>query len=391
MKASFGLAAALLVFSAACDCRSVRIVDGDGGSGASRGGSGGVSSEGGGGSPGFCGDGVVSGVEQCDGLALAGASCVDIGFANPAGVTCSPTCILQYDGCKPECGNSAIEPTESCDDGNKASGDGCSSDCLVEESECSTAEAVNLSAGTTVLTGSLATVSAASHQPVGDTGCPPGIGLGPEKVYAITPQVDGHLSATLTNAGTNFDTVLYSRDTCDGPSSQLSCHDNVGSPAGEVISGWVSAFSTVYLFVDTAQFAAGEYSLTLDLSRGGTCDDPVPITIDGPGPYVLRGSLIGLSPDDTAEGCNQAGAGPDAVYALTFTQSGDYTIDLTTSGFDSVSYIRMDCQGQELDCSSPSNTTSSQVTASVSAGQTRYLWIDTSDASAGEFTLTVHK
>ncbi len=405
MSTCLRLAASLMLFVAACDCRTIRIIDGDDGAvagGASPGGFGGMGGDptsggrggegpGGGGSPNFCGDGVVAGDEQCDGASLQGASCKDVGFVNPDGVSCSPTCLLQYEKCMADCGNIVVEPTESCDDGNVQNGDGCSSECFFEESECDAAEPVSVGLGTTVLKGSLAMVSAASHQPVAGTGCPAGVGVGPEKIYAITVQADGHLSATLSNAGTNFDTVLYSRDTCDGPSSQLSCHDNVGSPAGEVISGWVTAFSTVYLFVDTAQFAAGEYELTLDLSRGGTCQDPVPVLIDGPGPYVLRGSLIGLSPDDTASGCNQDGSGPDAVYALTFMEGGDYVIDLSTSGFNSVSYLRTSCEGEELDCSSPSNTLSSQVNGTVTPGQTTHLWIDTTDASAGDFTLTVLK
>ncbi|MFP4600785.1 MAG: DUF4215 domain-containing protein, partial [Persicimonas sp.] len=33
----------------------------------------------------------------------------------------------------PECGNERIEDTEMCDDGNRDDGDGCASDCVIEE------------------------------------------------------------------------------------------------------------------------------------------------------------------------------------------------------------------------------------------------------------------
>jgi cysteine-rich repeat protein len=36
----------------------------------------------------------------------------------------------------PECGNGTIEDGEQCDDGDALSGDGCSSDCQLEEDEC---------------------------------------------------------------------------------------------------------------------------------------------------------------------------------------------------------------------------------------------------------------
>ena len=36
------------------------------------------------------------------------------------------------EGSKPVCGNGAADGTESCDDGNAASGDGCSSTCAIE-------------------------------------------------------------------------------------------------------------------------------------------------------------------------------------------------------------------------------------------------------------------
>ncbi len=38
--------------------------------------------------------------------------------------------------CDPVCGNEVLEEGEECDDGNSTDGDGCSSDCTIEETEC---------------------------------------------------------------------------------------------------------------------------------------------------------------------------------------------------------------------------------------------------------------
>ena len=57
-----------------------------------------------------CGDGVVSGVEECDG-----------------GAGCTATCDRV-----PVCGDGLVDAPEQCDDGNPAAGDGCSATCALE-------------------------------------------------------------------------------------------------------------------------------------------------------------------------------------------------------------------------------------------------------------------
>ncbi|HFE44065.1 MAG TPA: DUF4215 domain-containing protein, partial [Nannocystis exedens] len=39
-----------------------------------------------------------------------------------------------------ECGDGIVSGDEECDDGNKKDGDGCSSDCTVEEKYCGDGE-----------------------------------------------------------------------------------------------------------------------------------------------------------------------------------------------------------------------------------------------------------
>jgi len=63
-----------------------------------------------------CGDSIVEGTEQCD----------DGNTVDEDG--CSTTCQVQ----QTVCGNSVVESTEQCDDGNAVNGDGCTSICTIE-------------------------------------------------------------------------------------------------------------------------------------------------------------------------------------------------------------------------------------------------------------------
>ncbi len=76
-----------------------------------------------------CGDGVMTGWEECDdGNAKPGDGCVqsctvEAGFACPtSGAPCHETV----------CGDDVQEGSESCDDGNTMPGDGCAPDCKSE-------------------------------------------------------------------------------------------------------------------------------------------------------------------------------------------------------------------------------------------------------------------
>ena len=99
-----------------------------------------------------CGDGILSGSEQCDdGNTVSGdgcdATCVLEGeeVCGDGILSESEQCddgnTVSGDGCDAECtvedehvcGDGEITGSEQCDDGNTASGDGCSSACIVEE------------------------------------------------------------------------------------------------------------------------------------------------------------------------------------------------------------------------------------------------------------------
>ena len=79
-----------------------------------------------------CGDGVVQSDELCDGNAFAGQTCASLGF-DAGTLYCTDACRLDLERCEiSTCGNGRVEAGESCDDGNRTSGDGCSRACAVE-------------------------------------------------------------------------------------------------------------------------------------------------------------------------------------------------------------------------------------------------------------------
>jgi len=81
-----------------------------------------------------CGNGIVDPHEACDDKGVSGgctASCQVV-----AGFTCSKNPTTGAGTCVPApksvCGNAIVETGETCDDGNQASLDGCSSSCKIE-------------------------------------------------------------------------------------------------------------------------------------------------------------------------------------------------------------------------------------------------------------------
>ena len=63
----------------------------------------------------LCGDGVISGQEECDGADLGGADCTTAGFYDPAGLACTTFCTFDTQSCKGFCGDKVVNGHELCD------------------------------------------------------------------------------------------------------------------------------------------------------------------------------------------------------------------------------------------------------------------------------------
>lgn len=82
--------------------------------------------------PPVCGDGAIAGSEACDdGNAASGDGC-SAACAIEAGYTCAGA----PSACSTACGDGVKAGAEACDDGNATSGDGCSAACTVEVCTC---------------------------------------------------------------------------------------------------------------------------------------------------------------------------------------------------------------------------------------------------------------
>lgn len=338
----------------------------------------------------MCGNGVAEPGEQCDGPDLAGATCLDFGYVNPDGVFCTDGCQLDYGFCEPECGNGTLEPDESCDDGNLVDGDGCSSTCLPEGGTCGSPIAVPLTLGTTVLSGS--TLGGAdSFQPQQSNDCSDG--SGPDLVYEITPTEAGFLTAWIPAASSDFDSMLYFRTDCTQQASQTLCHDNFNTPnnaGGEVLSTLAVPGVPIYLVVDGWGGAEGSFELSLDLSTGEDCNDPVPIVVEGVAAIRAVGSTSGFASQVT---CTAGfGVGPDVVYQVTVDADDNYNFDLN-AGYNSVLNARTSCGDflSEIGCDSPSNSNDSSLNLQLDANQTAFVWVDGTMGQAGTYLLRINQ
>ena len=327
-------------------------------------------------------DGVkVEPGEDCDGANLGAHSCTELGYVNAAGLACSSNCKLDSSGCKPACGNRTTEPGEQCDDGNRDGGDGCSAACQFEGSSCASAVRVALGLGMRTLQGT--TTGGGNHR---SSACS---SAAPDRVFAVTPSSNGFLTAWLKRAGTSFDSVLHAGTVCtEGASfASMTCADSFdpnGIDAlngGELVSFRVVQGSTYYLFVDGAVAGdAGTFELSVDLSTGLDCSDPVPLRLEAGSEMLLLGSTVGTvnSAGGTCGGATPAGE--DVVYEVTRGGSSAISAETTTSEttYNAVLYARATCgsSSSQLDCDNPGQNGGGAY-VSFDAGSTPvYLWVD---------------
>ncbi|MBL8743575.1 MAG: hypothetical protein JNK04_20840, partial [Myxococcales bacterium] len=251
---------------------------------------------------------------------------------------------------------------------------------------------VSLSAGTITVSGSTGGASLLEPSPGQNCDGAPG----PEKVFQVTPTVSGYLTAYLPSQTTTMDTVLYARANCDASAPQRLCNDNFGTPGdtgGEVISFHVEAGVPVLVVVDGFEAnEGGDFQLSLDLSDGDTCADPVPLVIEGDAPIVATGNTVGETSDGFADSsCSLSGYGPDIIYAVTMVADANYDFDINANSYNSVIHARTSCENAEtqIDCDAPPNTNNSSIGINLDGGSTTFIYADGSSNNAGAYSLTV--
>jgi cysteine-rich repeat protein len=324
--------------------------------------------------------------EACDGNDLGGADCTAFGYVNPAGLACDNGCQPSPTGCMAVCGNGITEPTEDCDDQNGNPNDGCDNCILVGGTTCANAVQVSLGLGTQALNGS--TVGGGQHattQCTGEDGSP-------DRVYAVTAQAAGFLTASLPRPLTNFNAILYTLTDCLNPGSGIWCADNSSNlepNGGETLSIAVFQGQTVYVVVDGSNGQSGNYQLVLDLSVG-TCADPVPMPIWQAQPSSGLGSTVGKPNNHSAGMLCGGGFSGEVVYEVTPQFSGNIDVRLpdAATNYDASISARSVCadQATQLACEHD-QFGDDNITVQGTVGVPFYVLVDGFNGSTGSYRL----
>ncbi len=95
-----------------------------------------------------CGDGRVTGSEECDGPVLQSKTCQSLGYYQPAGLACTSECKFDTSQCVGRCGDGIKNGPEQCDGADlhgatcltagyyAAPGLACKSDCTFDTTKC---------------------------------------------------------------------------------------------------------------------------------------------------------------------------------------------------------------------------------------------------------------
>jgi putative metal-binding protein len=167
---------------------------------------------------------------------------------------------------------------------------------------------------------------------------------GPEALVRLVLEADSDV--TLATDGSDFDTVLYVRDSCDG--AEIGCSDNRSLAQGWLDSRlWLKALpaGTYYVVVDAAD-RGGHYQLRVQRSdpQPRSCTSPLDITGGG----TAIGATAGDSHDEAAPCSN--GSGPEDAFTFEIGSLSNVTLDSTDSEFDVVQDVRQGetCDGNSL-------------------------------------------
>jgi cysteine-rich repeat protein len=160
------------------------------------------------------------------------------------------------------CGDTFVNPPEACDDGNTASGDGCSSTCALESlagiSACP-GHTVTLSGAGADTRKATLTVSTTALPSNTASACG---GSGPEGILKIVPDVNGQLQVKAT-AG--YAVIVHARTTCSDPNTEIA-KASCSSSNLPVVSAAVVKGTPYYVFVDGLNGQSGVAKLQISVT-----------------------------------------------------------------------------------------------------------------------------
>jgi cysteine-rich repeat protein len=211
--------------------------------------------------PSVCAGGIICPPHlQCaaaQAICIAGP-CGDGITDDAVGETCDDGNVLSGDGCSPDClieetcGDGAVTGGEECDDGNLVSGDGCSPECMIEEI-CGDGAVIGREECDD---GNLVSGDGCSPECIFEETCGDGAVTGGEECDA-TPcpgdlasyrgsngtEVSCHCSSSATASGTVWGTGMYKDDSA---LCRAAVHAGVVPVAGGIVHAVIAAGVSIY-------------------------------------------------------------------------------------------------------------------------------------------------
>lgn len=339
------------------------------------------------------------------------------------------------------CGNGAVDAGEECDDGNMASGDGCSAACAVErdpESYTCPGKTLRLEGAapgprTLKLRGTTAPLAGETLPKSKFSTCG---SSAPDVVYQVTSDIDGWLTATVS--GGQFNGAVSLRAACPG-TAHLACDKSGAGNDPDTLQAPMNKETPYFVIVDGATTGkSGPFELTLKVAPsvcgngvtegGETCDDGATAGGDGcdatckletdtardecataplfmlnanpDGSYgatVVSGTTNlthPASPTHTLSPCSSTG--PDGYYPFVAPISGVVTASLDSATFRSSLGVRSGCSpaGSQLTCDDTTGNGGQEIVFSATQGETYWLAVAGANVSgapkqSGRFTMSV--
>ncbi len=206
-----------------------------------------------------------------------------------------------------------------------------------------------------------------------------GGGSANDHAFTYTAPVAG--TYTFDTEGSDFDTVLYVRSTCE--SGELACNDN--GPSGETsrVSVVLDAGQEVVVVVDGAGFESGNFDLNIEVCPNVDIGSTVPQS------YV--GSTAGGT-DQAAGSCGFNGGAPDVAHAFTAPATNTYVFDTNGSSYDTRLYAFQGsaCSGTSLGCNDDGGDgNASLLVLELDEGEVVTLVVDGYNGQSGSYMLNV--
>jgi len=224
-------------------------------------------------------------------------------------------------------------------------------------------------------------------------GCDPG---GPDHVYSFTPAASGDYDFDLCSS--LYDTLLEVRQDDCASGATIACNDDSCGMQSKLTSVPLLAGTTYYVIIDGHGGASGAYGLIVQPTPAVLCG-VCPGTVDGvltgmALPITVPGSTSGA--DDTFGPLSCSPGGADRVYEFQPPATGNYTISLCGSTFDTLLEVRgcscdpLAAGASIVGCNDDACGSASRLApVSLDASATYYIVVDGWNGSTGAYTLTI--